>query len=75
MSNSLHPDQARLNVGPDLSPNYLQMLSADGTTSSRQRVKGVVFGKCEVSWQNFHKRVYDAQLQGNLESDSSGCFG
>ena len=28
-SNSLDPDQDRQNVGPDLSPNCLQMLSAD----------------------------------------------
>ena len=25
MSNSLNPDQARQNVGPDLDPNCLQM--------------------------------------------------
>ena len=29
--NSLDPDQARQNVGPDLGPNCLQSLSADGT--------------------------------------------
>ena len=38
MSNSLDPDQARRFVGPDLGPNYLPRLSADGT--SRQRAKG-----------------------------------
>ena len=37
VSNSLDPDQARQNVGPDLSPNSLQKLSAEDT--SRQRVK------------------------------------
>ena len=31
MSNSLDPDQARQNVGPDLGPNCLQRLSADHT--------------------------------------------
>ena len=36
MSNSLDPDRARQNVGPDLVPNCLQRLSADDT--SRQRV-------------------------------------
>ena len=36
MSNSLDPDQARHFVGPDLGPNCLHRLSADGT--SRQRV-------------------------------------
>ena len=36
VSNSLEPDQARQNVGPDLAPNCLQKLSADDT--SRQRV-------------------------------------
>ena len=34
MSNSMESDQARLLVGPDLVPNCLQRLSADG--SSRQ---------------------------------------
>ena len=29
VSNSLDPDQARQNVGPDLGPNCLQKLSAD----------------------------------------------
>ena len=36
VSNSLDPDQARQNVGPDLGPNCLQILSADDT--GRQRV-------------------------------------
>ena len=31
VSNSLDPDQARQNVGPDLGPNCLQRLSADDT--------------------------------------------
>ena len=33
MSYSLDPDQARHLVGPDLGPNCLQRLSADGTGS------------------------------------------
>ena len=41
MSNSLAPDQARLNVWPDLGPNCLQRLSADGTSQHRVKV-GVV---------------------------------
>ena len=36
-SNSLDPDQAQGSVRPDLVPNCLQKLSADGTW--RQRVK------------------------------------
>ena len=32
MLNSLDPDQARQNVGPDLGPNCLQKLSADGNS-------------------------------------------
>ena len=36
MSNSLDPDQAIQNVGPDLGPNCLQRVAADDT--SRQRV-------------------------------------
>ena len=39
VSNSLDPDQARQNVGPDLGSNCLQRLAADGT--SRQRVEGI----------------------------------
>ena len=31
VSNRLDPDQARHFVGPDLDPNYLQRLSADGS--------------------------------------------
>ena len=34
-SNSLDLDQARRNVGPDLGPNCLQMLSADYTSRHR----------------------------------------
>ena len=37
-SKSLDPDQVRQNIGPDLGPNCLQMLSADG--SGRQSVNG-----------------------------------
>ena len=37
MANSLDPDQARQNLRPDLDPNCLQRLPADGT--GRQRVK------------------------------------
>ena len=32
VSNSLDPDQARHSVGPDLGPNCLRRLSADGTS-------------------------------------------
>ena len=35
MSNSLDPDQARCVVGPDMSPNCLQRLSADNTSCQR----------------------------------------
>ena len=35
MSKSVDPDQARQFVGPDLDPNYLQILSADDTSSLR----------------------------------------
>ena len=30
MSNALDPDQDRRSVGPDLGPNFLQRVSADG---------------------------------------------
>ena len=36
MQNSLDPDQARPNVGTELGPSCLQMLSADNT--SRQNL-------------------------------------
>ena len=32
MSNSLDPDQAQQNIGPDLGPNYLQRLSEDNAS-------------------------------------------
>ena len=38
MPNSLNPDQARRNVGPDLSPNCLQRLSADDNSSEELAV-------------------------------------
>ena len=40
VSNSLDPDQARRFVGPDLGPNCLQRLSADGTV--RHNVKQLI---------------------------------
>ena len=36
MSNSLDPDQARQFVGPDLGPNCLPRLSADGTVVDKE---------------------------------------
>ena len=36
MSNCLNPDQAQHIVGPDLGPNCMQSLSAEGT--NRQKV-------------------------------------
>ena len=38
MSNSLDPDQARHYVEPDLCPNYLQRLLADGTGRQRDKL-------------------------------------
>ena len=40
MPNSLDPDQAQQNVGPDLDPNCLQRLSVEAT--SRQRVNYIL---------------------------------
>ena len=40
-SNSLGPDQARQNVGPDLDRNCLQRISAEGTSNQRELVKAV----------------------------------
>ena len=52
LSNSFDPDQVRHFIGPDLGPNCLQRLSANGTsyplstTTSRQRMKvGMIFVK------------------------------
>ena len=42
MSNSLDPDQAQKNVGPDLGTNYLQkLISADNTR--KQRVNAIFY--------------------------------
>ena len=38
VSNSLDPDQARHNVGPDLGPNCLQWLKADDTRVQRVNI-------------------------------------
>ena len=46
MSNSLDPDQARRFVRPDLGPNCLPRLSADGT--GRQRVNEFVTDALEA---------------------------
>ena len=45
-SNSLDPDWAQQNVGPDLSPNCLQKLSADDT--SRQSVNNHINITCTI---------------------------
>ena len=37
VSNSLDPDKDRHFLGPDLGPNYLQRLSAEGTRCHRLR--------------------------------------
>ena len=37
VSNSMDPDQAQQNVGPDLGPNFLQKLSTDDTGRLRVR--------------------------------------
>ena len=51
MSNSLDPDQAQQNVGPDLYPKCLQMLSVDKklfasiiyiTAASKERVNFII---------------------------------
>ena len=52
VSNSLDPDQARQNVGPDLDPNSLQKLSADAT--SRQRVKWGIYCLLKAHMQILH---------------------
>ena len=43
VSNGLDPDQGRHSVGPDLGPNCLQKLSADGTNRQKVNVR-VNFG-------------------------------
>ena len=49
------PDQVRQFVGPDLDPNPLQRLSADGT--SRQRVKVYIICWFENSSATVHIRT------------------
>ena len=58
MSNSLDPDQARRFVGPDLGPNCLPRLSADGT--GRQRVN--VIAEVTDAYQIDVKRVFNRHL-------------
>ena len=47
VSNSLDPDQSRHFVGPDLGPNCLQKLPADG--ASRQRVTSSLSDAVDIS--------------------------
>ena len=47
VSNSLDPDQAQHYVGPDLSPDCLQMLSADDTSRQRNKVYQSAFGSLQ----------------------------
>ena len=48
-TNSLDPDQARQNVGPDLDPNCLQRLSAaDDSGSQRDHEKIIPDGTCRI---------------------------
>ena len=44
-SDSLDPDQARLFVGPDLGPNFLQSLSADGKLLQARKMVGIPYIK------------------------------
>ena len=44
MSNSLDSDQARINVGPDLVPNCLQIISADDTSRQRDKDHKTILG-------------------------------
>ena len=56
MSNSFDPDQARHFVGPDLGPNFLQMLSADN--GNRQWVQELSLHINNVKWFVFEHMVY-----------------
>ena len=47
--NSLHPDQAGRSVGPDLGPNCLPRLSADGTGRQKVNDKTTGHGKIQDS--------------------------
>ena len=47
--NSLDPDQARQNVGPDLGPKCLQRLSADDTSMHGGRVSTISLLSPDIS--------------------------
>ena len=68
LSNSFDPDQVRHLIGPDLGPNCLQRLSADGTsyplstTTNRQRMKvGMVFVKVNIN-KNVILSIVDCRM-------------
>ena len=52
MSNSLDPDQARQNVGPDMGPNCFQRLSAVNTSRQRLKIKSW-FSKLNICCKKF----------------------
>ena len=52
LSNSLDPDQAQQNGGPDLGPNCLQMLSVDDTSRKRVNSFSAVFIKWNLPFDN-----------------------
>ena len=70
VSNSLCPDQAPHFVEPDLGPNYLEMLSADGT--NKQSKVGVVCGKvncCLLAYQKMYSdKLY---IANNMDPDQA----
>ena len=78
MSNSLDPDQARQNVGPDMHPNCLQRLSADDTGSFKNILRTLV--KSMAMKNRSMSVVSDPHLRSNLKNNMVKprimcCFG
>ena len=78
MSNSLDPDQARQDVGPDLNQNYLQRLSADDTsmenvymnTGGRSKVLSLTHRKnqyCFIKIVSFANKADESDLMEKVK--------
>ena len=57
MSNSLYPDQDRCSIGPDLCPNCLQKLSADGKSRRQQQKLIHALSYCLEDHEDPHVKV------------------
>ena len=71
MSNSLDSDQARHFVGPDLSPNCLQRLSAGDDTSIMQSDNTTVTCQITMSHCQEHHALITSAIAENMSTNNN----